>query len=148
MSTVDSGFLTTRGTPSLGRTRILVVDTNYIFRERLQHKLTADGHEVLTAESGWRAFSLLRDWNRPVSWLYSRAVLDSLLDGWILADEYHSLYPKRPAFIAASEARSSASGDIVLKDPSPDMILELLRCAVSAAQSIPARCSDMQRHAA
>jgi CheY-like chemotaxis protein len=69
--------------------RILVVDDNHIFREALAERLRDAGYQVTTAETGERAFLTLRDWSRRVDWLYTRASLPGLVDGWILADEYH-----------------------------------------------------------
>jgi CheY-like chemotaxis protein len=114
------------------RGRVLVVDADRAFRENLVQELTADGYEVLTAETGRRAFSLLRDWRNPIGWLYTRAVLDSMIDGRVLADEYHSTHPERPVIIAASDTRSSASGDIVLKDPTPSAAADAVRRAIGA----------------
>jgi DNA-binding NtrC family response regulator len=116
------------------RARILVVDADQAFCESLAQELTAEDCEVLTAETGRRAFSLLRNWQNPIGWLYTRAVLDSLIDGRVLADEYHSTYPERPVIIAASDARSSASGDIILKDPTPSVVSDAIRRAIGAAQ--------------
>ena len=53
--------------------RILIVDTDTAFRESLTRHLRASGFEVVTAATGESAFSLLRDWHRPISWLYTRA---------------------------------------------------------------------------
>ena len=65
--------------------RILIVDDNPDFRERLAHCLRDQGHEVITAETGERAFVVLRDREHPIDWLYTRASLPGLIDGWILA---------------------------------------------------------------
>jgi CheY-like chemotaxis protein len=72
--------------------RILVADTNPIFRGVLAERLGAQGHEVITAETGEKAFLILRDWKHPIDWLYARASLPLLIDGWILADEYHDAH--------------------------------------------------------
>jgi CheY-like chemotaxis protein len=106
--------------------RVLIVDTNPLFLERLARELRAKNFDVVVAESGTQAFHVLRDWNRPVDWLFSRAILPGLIDGWILADEYHDSHPARAAVIAAPEARVSAQGHVVLKDPSPAAVLDTL----------------------
>jgi DNA-binding response OmpR family regulator len=64
--------------------RILVADDNPIFRETLAQRLRILGHDVITAETGERAFLILRDWSRPIGWLDTRAALPGLIDGWIL----------------------------------------------------------------
>lgn len=97
---------------------ILVVDDNSIFRETLADRLRASGHEVLVAETGEQAFLTLRDRSHSIGWLYTRAVLPGLIDGWILADEYHDTHANRAVVLASAKARSSRRGDIVLRRPS------------------------------
>ena len=77
--------------------RVLVVDTNPLFLERLALELRARNFDVVVTESGTQAFQVLRDWHRPIDWLFSRAILPGLIDGWILADEYHASHPARAA---------------------------------------------------
>src|SRR4051812_21594691 len=112
--------------------RILIVDDNHIFRETLAQRLRDAGYQVITAETGERAFSALRDWGRPIDWLYTRANLPGLIDGWILADEYHDNQSGRAAIVAASESRISRQGDIVLKQPVVTNVLETLRHTIEA----------------
>jgi len=134
---------------SRSRARILIVDPDQTFRERLEQELTVDGYEVLTAETGRRAFSLLRDWRNPIAWLYTRGVLDSLIDGRVLADEYHSSHPRRQVIIAASEeAGSSASDDVILMSPTPSEVADAIRFAIRAAQTSVVANSDGQSDAA
>jgi DNA-binding NtrC family response regulator len=115
--------------------RILVVDDNHIFRETLAQRLRASGYHVSTAETGERAFLALRDWSRPIDWLYTRASLPCLIDGWILADEYHDSHAGRAVIIAAPEARISRQGDIILQQPSPTTVLDTLRHAIESDRS-------------
>jgi hypothetical protein len=92
---------------------------------------------VTTADTGEHAFLILRDWQHPIGWLYTRASLPILIDGWILADEYHDTYPIRPVVIAASEDRSSAGGDIILSQPSPAAVLETIQQFINANHNLP-----------
>jgi CheY-like chemotaxis protein len=115
--------------------RILIVDPNPLFLERLALDLRARNFDVVATESGVHAFHILRDWSRPINWLFSRATLPGLIDGWILADEYHDSHPSRPAVIAAPQARVSAQGHIVLKDPSPTAVLDSMRCIMAWNQA-------------
>ena len=112
--------------------RILIVDTDTAFRESLTRHLRASGFEVVTAATGESAFSLLRDWHRPIGWLYTRADLPGLIDGWILADEYRDGHPHRAAVIAASRERVSAQGHVVLGEPSLAAALDALLAIASA----------------
>jgi CheY-like chemotaxis protein len=116
--------------------RILVVDSNPIFRETLAQWLQAAGYDVTTADTGEHAFLILRDWRHPIDWLYTRASLPILIDGWILADEYHDTYPTRPVIIAASKARSSTGGDIILNQPSPAAVLETIQQFINASHNL------------
>jgi CheY-like chemotaxis protein len=111
--------------------RILIVDTNPLFLERLALDLRARNFDVVTAGSGVQAFHVLRDWDHPVDWLFSRATLPGLIDGWILADEYHDSHPSRSAVIASPQAKVSAQGHIVLQDPSPTAVLDSMRCIMA-----------------
>ena len=115
--------------------RILVVDDNHIFRETLAQRLRDAGYQVTTAETSERAFFALRDWGTPIDWLYTRASLPSLIDGWILADEYHDHRRDRAVIIAGSESRMSRQGDIILKQPSVTAVLDTLRHTIEAARA-------------
>ena len=130
--------------------RILVVDDNHIFREALAQRLRDAGYQVTTAETGERAFLALRDWNRPIGWLYTRATLPRLIDGWILADEYHDSHAGRAVIIAAPEARTSRQGDIILQQPSLTTVLDTLRHVIESDRKVAtvlSNVSDQQRAA-
>lgn len=117
---------------------ILIVDTNPAFRDSLAEQLRASGFEVVTAATGEQAFYLLRDWHHPIGWLYVSADLPGLIDGWILADEYHDSHPGRAAVIAASSERVSVQGHVVLSEPSLAAALDAL-LAVASAKAVEAR---------
>jgi CheY-like chemotaxis protein len=137
--------------PEGNHERILIVDTNPAFRESLAQRLRASGFEVVTAATGEEAFYLLRDWHRPIDWLYVSADLPGLIDGWILADEYHDSHPDRAAVIAAARERVSAQGHVVLSEPSLAAALDALQTVASASAVAPrpaAPAPDLQRLAA
>jgi DNA-binding response OmpR family regulator len=113
--------------------RILIADDNPDFRKRLAPCLRARGHDVITAEIGERAFVALRDWSRPIDWLYARAALPGLIDGWILADEYHETHRNRAVVISGAETRTSPQGDIVLNQPMPPAAFEAILGALASA---------------
>ena len=131
--------------------RILLVDDNHIFRETLAQRLRDAGYQVATAETGERAFLALRDWIHPVDWLYTRAKLPGLIDGTILADEYHDSHADRAAIIAAPESRTSQQGHIILQQPALPAVLNLLMHMIKAdLLQMPVARAAMgdQRHAA
>ncbi|WP_046868395.1 hypothetical protein [Microvirga massiliensis] len=117
-----------------------IADDNPIFRKTLAQLLRAKGHEVITPQTGVNAYLALRDRSRSVGSLYARVALPGLIDGWILADEYADLHRDRAVILAGVEARVSAQGDIVLKQPTPTTaFVHRLRTAMrvrSAAASI------------
>ena len=112
--------------------RILIVDTDRAFRESFTRRLRASGFDVVTAATGESAFSLLRDWHRPIGRLYTRADLPGLIYGSILADEYRDGNPDRAAVIGASRERVSAQGHVVLSEPSLAAALDALQSVASA----------------
>jgi len=128
---------------------ILVVDDNPIVRETLAEWLRAGGYEVATAATGGRAFLMLRDERRWVGWLYTRADLPGLIDGAILADEYHDRYPDRPVVIAAADERPPSTRDVVLKQPVPAALLDAIRTVVDGNRlRTPPRAAAEHRRAA
>jgi DNA-binding NtrC family response regulator len=115
--------------------QILLVDNNRMFRETLAQRLQRAGYQVMTAETGEQAFSLVRNWVRPVGWLYTRAALPRLVDGWILADAYHEVHPQRPVVISAAEARVSAR-DFILRQPGPAAVLKALLSVMEGERAV------------
>jgi DNA-binding NtrC family response regulator len=115
--------------------RILIADDNPIVRETVAQWLRAQGHEAITADTGESAFLALRDWSHPIGWLYTRAVLPGLVDGWILADEYHVMHRDRSVILAGAEQRVSSRGDLVLKQPTPVGIFNTIRQVLVAGEA-------------
>ncbi len=134
--------------PRRSHERILIVDTDTAFCESLTRHLRAIGFEVVTAATGQSAFSLLRDWHRPIGWLYTRADLPDLIDGWILADEYHDRYPDRAAVIAASRGRVSVQGHVVLDEPSLAAALDAIHSVATTEKPATSADADPQSLAA
>ncbi|WP_052954594.1 response regulator [Microvirga vignae] len=131
--------------------RILIVDDNPAFRETLVKWLRAADHDVVAAEGGEQAFLMLRDWQRPIGWLYTRAPLPGLIDGWILADEYHDTHSGRAVIVAAPQARPSRAGDIILAQPTLAAVMEALRHLMNRHRNRPISAdtnSRQQRRAA
>jgi DNA-binding NtrC family response regulator len=115
--------------------RILIADDNPIVRETVAHWLHAQGHEAITADAGEKAFLALRDWSHPIGWLYTRAVLPGLVDGWILADEYHDMHRDRAVILAGAEQRITSHGDLVLERPTPVRVFNAIRQSLMAAET-------------
>jgi len=113
--------------------QILLVDDNHIFREALAERMRAAGHQVITADTGERAFWSVRSRERTIGWLYTRAALPRLIDGWILADAYHEVHARRPVVVSAAETRRSEK-DIILKQPTPAAVMNALLSAMHGEQ--------------
>jgi DNA-binding NtrC family response regulator len=113
---------------------VLIVDRNLGSCERLAQELRSANYNVLTADTGEQAFFILRHRQHQIGWLYSRAVLPGLIDGWILADEYHDTHPDRPAVISGQDERFTAHGDIVLKEPTVATVSETIRNVIEWTQ--------------
>jgi DNA-binding NtrC family response regulator len=115
--------------------RILLVDNNLLLLERIASELRAKSFDVVTTDSGLQAFHHIRNRSCPIDWLFTRATLSGLIDGWILADEYHDEHSDRAAVIASSHMRVSTQGHIVLKDPSPTAVIEAMRRTILQSHS-------------
>src|SRR5215207_5514488 len=86
--------------PQQTQNRVLVVDANPMSRQLTAEYLQAAGYNVVSAVTGERALVLLREWPHHIDWLYTAIELPGLVDGWILADEYHQTHPSRPVIYA------------------------------------------------
>lgn len=106
--------------------RILIVNTNPAFRDSLAEQLRSSGFTEVTDATGESASHLLRNSRRAFDWLYTRAELPGLIDGRILADEYHGSHPDRTAVVATSSERAFVQGHQVLKEPSSAVALDTI----------------------
>jgi CheY-like chemotaxis protein len=113
---------------------ILIVDNNPDYCEGLAQAFHSENYNVFTATTGEQAFLILRHRRYQIGWLYSSAALPGLIDGWILADEYHDAYPGRPVVISAQDARFTVRGDIVLKRPTVSIVSETVRHVIESIQ--------------
>jgi DNA-binding NtrC family response regulator len=113
---------------------ILIVDSNPDFRERLAQEFRSASYNVFTAGTGEEAFLILRRRPHQIGWLFSRAALSGLIDGWVLADEYHQTHPSRPVVISAHDTRFTARGDIVLREPAVDVVSEAIWDVIGSIQ--------------
>ena len=76
--------------------RVLVVDDDPETRESVGEALEQAGFDPTLAATGEQGVVRLREWPRRIGWLYTKAELPGLVDGWILADEFHQAHPSRP----------------------------------------------------
>ena len=83
-------------TEPVNRQRVLVVDDDPETRESVGEALEQAGFDPTLAATGEQGVVRLREWPRRIGWLYTKAELPGLVDGWILAEEFHQAHPSRP----------------------------------------------------
>lgn len=114
----------------LASAKVLVVENDPITRELLENILHTAGCQVLAVPTGNAGLLSLCQLQAQIGWLVTRVRLPGLVDGWLLADEYHRHNPDRPV-ILVSETISDAecpSVDAVFVPPhAPMRVLETLR---------------------
>src|SRR5689334_2984743 len=104
---------------AVNRKRVLVVDDDSETRESVGQALERAGFASTRAATGEQGLVRLREWPRRIDWLYTKAELPGLVDGWILADEFHQAHPSRPVLyrIPRHAKRPSHKRGIVLTTP-------------------------------
>lgn len=131
--------------------RILIVDDNPARRETLTRWLRAEGYDVDAADTGEEAFVILRDRSRPIDWLYTRASLPGLVDGWILADEYHDTHRSKAVILSTPGDRLSPFDDVIVRQKNPSRVFKALHLVMDSSlppRAAPEGYSASRRHPA
>ena len=116
--------------PQPKKPRVLVVDPSPMSGQLTAESLQSEGYDVVAAATGERALILLREWPRRIDWLYTAIELPGLVDGWIVADEYHQTHPSRSVIYAdgRSVERRTRPNAVFLQAPvPPGAVLRALR---------------------
>ena len=92
---------------AVNRQRVLVVDDDPETRESVGEALEQAGFDPTLAAMGEQGLVLLREWPRRIDWLYTKAELPGLVDGWILADEFHQAHPFGLYFMVFPDTRDT-----------------------------------------
>ncbi|ANY77451.1 hypothetical protein BB934_03785 [Microvirga ossetica] len=133
----------------LASATVLVVENDPVTRELLETILQTAGCQVLAVPNGNAGLLSLCQQQAQIDWLVTRVRLPGLVDGWLLADEYHRHNPDRPV-ILLSETISDAecpSVDAVFVPPhAPMRVLEVLK-GLAGAKLIPVVSHELQRAA-
>ena len=111
------------------RERVLVVDDDRETREQLGMALAQARFDPVLAATGEQGLVLLREWPRRIGWLYTKAELPGLVDGLILAEEFHQAHPSRPVLygVPRHARHQSPQRGIALSTPvSPRRVAEVL----------------------
>lgn len=84
-----------------GQPSILVVSEDHIARDIHAQFLRMAAYDVATAETGERALRILRQPPRRIDWLFTTIRLPGLVDGWMLADEFHRARPGKTVILGS-----------------------------------------------
>ncbi|MBD2750212.1 response regulator [Microvirga sp. BT688] len=114
----------------LASATVLVVENDPITRELLENVLQAAGCQVLAVPTGNAGLLSLCQQQAQIDWLVTRVRLPGLVDGWLLADEYHRHNPGRPVVLLSEEIPETDCPSVhaVFVPPhAPMMVLETLK---------------------
>jgi CheY-like chemotaxis protein len=106
--------------------RVLVVDEDPVSRQLSAQFLRMAGFEPTLASTGAEALVTLRARPARTDWLVAPVELCGLIDGYILADEFHAAHPGRPVLLTGGEQfAGAATSEIVrLRHPArPDEVV-------------------------
>jgi CheY-like chemotaxis protein len=109
---------------------VLVVENDPIIRELLETILRTAGYQVLAVPTGNAGLLSLCQQQAHINWLVTRVKLPGLVDGWLLADEYHRHNSGRPAILLSeviSEAEHASVDSVFVPPHAPMRVLEALK---------------------
>ncbi len=75
---------------------ILVVEDDAMLRELYRKALQRAGYQVLTADGGEDALSILKTWGERIDWLFTDIRLSGQIDGWAVGSAFSLNHPLRP----------------------------------------------------
>ena len=119
----------------LASATVLVIENDPITRELLENILQAAGCRVLAVPTGNAGLLSLCQQQAQIDWLVTRVRLPGLVDGWLLADEYHRHNPDRPVVLLSEEILKTEYPpvDAVFVPPhAPMRVLETLKRLASS----------------
>jgi CheY-like chemotaxis protein len=129
---------------------VLVVENDPITREILESVLRTAGCQVLAVPTGNAGLLSLCQHQARIDWLVTRVKLPGLIDGWLLADEYHQHNPDRPVIMlseAISEAECPSIDALLIPPTAPMRVLETLKSLIGAEPSRVVSPPEMARAA-
>jgi CheY-like chemotaxis protein len=112
---------------------ILLVDPDALTRELTAQMLGLGGFDVLSAPNGERALLMIRAERERIGWLVTRDELPGLTCGRILADEYRTYHPARPALITGARAAGRSESAVRMEATAPMDILEAVKALTAQA---------------
>ncbi len=133
----------------LASASVLVVENDPVTRELLATIFRTSGCQVLAVPTGNTGLLSLCQLQARIDWLVTRVTRPGLVDGWLLADEYHRHNPDRPVIVLSETASDveCPSVDAVFVPPhAPMRVLEVLK-SLAGAELIPMVSHELQRAA-
>jgi CheY-like chemotaxis protein len=130
---------------------VLIVEQDAVTRELLQHKMHLGGFASVAVRTGEQALLLLREHRGAIDWLVTSRTLPGLVDGRILADEFHSYHPMRAVLLGADLISTAQLPDRLpdcMERVSPVDIVATLRALHEAARVDPGHLGGAQAIAA
>jgi len=124
--------------PTQDQASVLIVDDDPIACGLLHNLLRTGGYYVEATTSPETALLELCRQRSRIAWLVTKTRLPGLLDGWILADEFHRHHASRPVVLLSGDddAGDGPSIDAVsVQNGSPMRVLEVLK-ALSETQIV------------
>jgi CheY-like chemotaxis protein len=134
----------------LASATVLVVENDPVTRELLQGILRTGGCQVLAVPTGNAGLLSLCQQRAQIDWLVTKISLPGLVDGWLLADEFHRHHPDRPVILlseAFSEAECPSIDALLIPATAPIRVLDALKCLVSDETSRLVNSPEMARAA-
>jgi CheY-like chemotaxis protein len=134
----------------LASATVLVVENDPITRELLEGILRTGGCQVLAVPTGNAGLLSLCQQRSQIDWLVTRVRLPGLVDGWLLADEYHRHHPDRPVIVLSeviAEAECPSIDALFIPATAPMRVLEALKSLVSDETSRLVNSPEMARAA-
>ena len=125
---------------AVNRRRVLVVDDDPETRESVGQALERAGFAPTRAATGEQGLVLLREWPRRIGWLYTKTELPGLVDGWILAEEFHQAHPSRPVLyrVPRHGRQPSHERGIILTTPASAWRVVEVLLSLSQSGDVPA----------
>jgi CheY-like chemotaxis protein len=107
---------------------VLIVEQDAVTRELLEQRLHLAGFATISAETGERALLMLRASRQVIDWLVTNQALPGLVDGGILADEFHVYHPNRAVVFCADRVLSVRQRPPLaqVEPPSSDIVTTLV----------------------
>jgi CheY-like chemotaxis protein len=121
---------------------VLVVDDDPIACGLLHNLLRTGGYHVEATSSPEAGLLELCRQRAGIAWLVTKTRLPGLVDGWILADEFHRHHGSRPVVLLTGDGdtRDGPSIDAVsVPNGSPMRVLEILKALTetSTVRAVP-----------